>query len=150
MASATWTDASGNLWLFGGYHDNNGNGFLNDLWSYNPGTGLWTWVNGSSTSNGGNTDCTNALGVYGVQGAATAGTTPGARLSPATWIDGAGHLWLHGGGCDSAGTLGTFLFNERSVVVRSRHQPVDLGRRLNHRRPPPVSTELRAWRRWAM
>ena len=105
--SASWTDAAGNLWLFCGYHDNAGNGFLNDLWSYNPSTGLWTWINGSSTSNGGNTNCTNALGVYGTQGAATAGTTPGARLSPATWIDGAGHLWLHGGyGCDSAGTLG--------------------------------------------
>jgi N-acetylneuraminic acid mutarotase len=105
--SATWTDAAGKLWLFGGYHDNAGNGYLNDLWSYNPGTGLWTWINGSSTSNGGNTNCTNALGVYGTRGVAAPGNTPGARLSPATWIDAAGHLWLDGGyGCDAAGTLG--------------------------------------------
>lgn len=104
--SATWTDAAGTLWLFGGYHDGTGNGYLNDLWSYNPGTGLWTWVNGSSASNGGNTSCTNALGVYGTQGAASSGNTPGARLAPVTWVDGAGNLWLHGGvGCDSAGTL---------------------------------------------
>lgn len=109
--SMTWTDGSGTLWLFGGYHDNSncGNlcGYLNDLWSYNPGTGLWTWVTGSSATNGGNASCTNALGVYGTRAAAAAGNTPGARLSAVTWIDSAGNLWLHGGfGCDSVGTLG--------------------------------------------
>ena len=104
--SATWTDATGRLWLFGGYHDNTGHGYLNDLWSYEPGTGLWTWVGGSSTSDGSNTVCTNALGVYGTQGVAAAGNTPGARLGSVTWIDTAGTFWLHGGvGCDSAGTL---------------------------------------------
>jgi N-acetylneuraminic acid mutarotase len=104
---ASWTDAAGTLWLFGGYHDNAGYGYLNDLWSYNPATGLWTWMSGANTSNGGNTNCTNALGVYGTRGVAAAGNTPGARLGAATWIDGAGHLWLHGGsGCDAVGTLG--------------------------------------------
>ncbi|HEY0747230.1 MAG TPA: kelch repeat-containing protein [Steroidobacteraceae bacterium] len=107
--SATWTDGAGTLWLFGGYHDNTGNGYLNDLWSYNPSSGLWTWMSGSNTSNGGNASCTNvnSRGVYGVRGVAAAGNSPGARLSPVTWIDGAGNLWLHGGyGCDAAGTLG--------------------------------------------
>ena len=104
--SATWTDATGRLWLFGGYHDNTGHGYLNDLWSYDPGTGLWTWVSGSSSSDGSNTVCTNALGVYGTQGVAAAGNTPGAWLGSVTWIDTSGTLWLHGGvGCDSAGTL---------------------------------------------
>jgi N-acetylneuraminic acid mutarotase len=105
--SATWTDAAGNLWLLGGYHDNVGHGYLNDLWSYNTGTGLWTWVSGSSSSNGPTNDtCTNALGIYGTQGLAAAGNTPGARLGSVTWVDSAGTFWLHGGaGCDATGTL---------------------------------------------
>ena len=38
----TWTDISGNFWLFGGFgYDANGNlGFLNDLWEYTGGN----WV----------------------------------------------------------------------------------------------------------
>jgi hypothetical protein len=34
----SWTDASGNLWLFGGQGgDATGNvGYLNDLWKYTP------------------------------------------------------------------------------------------------------------------
>ena len=43
--SSSWTDASGNLWLFGGYgYDlTGGAGYLNDLWRYTPGTGQWIW-----------------------------------------------------------------------------------------------------------
>ena len=38
--AATWTDSSGNLWLFGGFgFDANGTmGYLNDLWEFNPST----------------------------------------------------------------------------------------------------------------
>jgi hypothetical protein len=39
--AATWTDAAGNVWLFGGYGLDNGNPndltqqqFLNDLWRF--------------------------------------------------------------------------------------------------------------------
>ena len=46
--SVSWTDSSGNLWLFGGngrssdlYKDR-----LNDLWRYNPKTNMWTWKSG--------------------------------------------------------------------------------------------------------
>jgi hypothetical protein len=43
---ATWTDSSGNLWLFGGGgFDANGNsGYLNDLWEFTPATMEWTWA----------------------------------------------------------------------------------------------------------
>lgn len=116
--------------MFGGFHDNTGNGYLNDLWSYNPGTGLWTWISGSSTSNGGNTNWTNALGVYGTRSVAATGNTPGARLSPATWIDATGHLWLHGGyGCDAAGTLG----NLNDLWSYDPATNVDLDRRFEQR-----------------
>jgi N-acetylneuraminic acid mutarotase len=90
--SVSWTDASGTLWLFGG-ETNNGS-FLNDLWSYNPTSNLWTWVSGSSAP--------NASGVYGTRNIAAAGNVPGARGISAAWIDSAGNLWLFGGeGYDS-------------------------------------------------
>jgi N-acetylneuraminic acid mutarotase len=99
--ASTWTDASGTLWLFGGYgYDASaGLGTLNDLWRYSPSTGLWTWVSG------GNAD--NASAVYGTLGVAAANSVPGARYSASSWIDAAGNLWLFGGyGYDSTGALG--------------------------------------------
>ena len=46
--AVSWTDSSGNLWLFGGfgYDSTGGSGYLNDLWQYSPSTGQWTWVSG--------------------------------------------------------------------------------------------------------
>jgi N-acetylneuraminic acid mutarotase len=40
-AMSSWTDSSGNLWLFGGFgYDSAGNlNYLNDLWQYDPSTG---------------------------------------------------------------------------------------------------------------
>ncbi len=90
--AAFWIDAAGNFWLFGG----NGisapqtSNLFNDLWVFSPATGQWTWVSGSS---GG-----GAAGVYGTLGAAAPGNVPGARDGAAAWIDGAGNLWLFGGG----------------------------------------------------
>jgi N-acetylneuraminic acid mutarotase len=95
---ATWTDAGGDLWLFGGYgYDSAGTqGSLNDLWKYSPAGGVWTWVAGSNT--------VNAAGVYGTLGTAAAANLPGARYSTAAWTDSAGNLWMFAGtGYDSAG-----------------------------------------------
>jgi hypothetical protein len=39
MGSVTWTDAAGNLWLFGGVGADSvsvGGGYLNALWVYQP------------------------------------------------------------------------------------------------------------------
>src|SRR5579885_3432517 len=49
--ASTWTDASGILWLFGGFgYDSAGTlGILNDLWRYEGGE--WTWMKGSSVCN---------------------------------------------------------------------------------------------------
>jgi hypothetical protein len=102
--AATWTDNSGNLWLFGG----NGNnccarGLLNDLWEFNTtsynnfnvttSAGQWTYQGGSSQI--------NQAGVY-------AGTpVPGARVNATTWKDGSGDFWLFGGyGFDGSGNEG--------------------------------------------
>jgi hypothetical protein len=88
----SWIDPSGNLWLFGGqgFSSTAGEqGQLNDLWRFSPTTGLWTWISGSNV--------TDATGVYGTQGTAAAGNTPGARSLPVSWVDTAGNLWLFGG-----------------------------------------------------
>lgn len=105
--SAYWTDASGNLWLFGGigYDANKILGGLNDMWKYS--SGQWTWITGSNTSPGpavpggagfstlyGNI---GAPGVYGTMGVSAAANTPGARNGAAHWTDAHGNLWLFSG-----------------------------------------------------
>jgi len=95
-APATWTDASGNVWMFGGQgYDVNGNlGLLNDLWEY---TGTWNLISGSLTA--------GQNGVYGTQGTAAAGNVPGGRQAAVLWTDHSGNVWLFGGfGLDSVGT----------------------------------------------
>jgi N-acetylneuraminic acid mutarotase len=86
--AVSWTDSSGNLWLFGGTVDDAGS--FNDLWRYVPSTGEWTWMSGSNLM--------NQLGVYGMKGVPAAGNTPGARVWAVTWTDASGNLWLFGGG----------------------------------------------------
>ena len=36
FSAFSWTDASGNLWLFGGEYAGNGTETANDLWVYTP------------------------------------------------------------------------------------------------------------------
>lgn len=82
----TWTDADDNLWLYGGgaYPE-----YKNDLWKYNTLTNNWTMVKGPFE--------TNVQAVYGTQGVAAPGNTPGARTQAVTWTDNDGNLWLFGG-----------------------------------------------------
>ena len=97
--AAAWTDASGALWLFGGYGGDwdDSSGKLNDLWKYDPATGNWTWMKGSDTI--------DQSGVYGTLATPNAANTPGARLWCAAWPDATGALWLFGGyGRDGSGT----------------------------------------------
>lgn len=94
-SASTWTDASGQLWMFGGYraprheYDYGYSGYLNDLWRFDPVSGQWTWVSGSNTITG--------EGVYGTQGVASAANQPSARWGAASWKDASGKLWLFGG-----------------------------------------------------
>ena len=88
--ASSWTDASGNFWLFGGSsYDAPTGGNLNDLWTYNPSSGQWTWVSGSNGI--------GAIGVYGTQGTAAAGNVPSARYESSAWIDPTGNFWIFGG-----------------------------------------------------
>jgi hypothetical protein len=125
QSAVGWTDASGNLWLFGGEGEDKSstpNGILNDLWMYNIGGGTWTFVAGSSTANQTGTygnqpligppSVIHAAGTVGLAGA-TAGTVPGSRWGAAAWTDQDGTLWLFGGwGLDSTGTNGNGALND--------------------------------------
>jgi len=101
QAPATWTDASGNLWLFGGYGFDSATQsyvLMNDLWKY--GGGEWTWMSGPNLG--------GANGTYGILGVPSALNAPGARYQATSWTDSSGNLWLFGGiGNDSSGTNGT-------------------------------------------
>jgi len=104
QGASGWTDASGNLWLFGGtgLGSDNGDdsGVLNDLWEYNTNTGYWTWMAGS--------DLANAPGTYGTQGTPAPSNTPGARYFSTSTTDASGNFCLFGGlGQDANGMNGT-------------------------------------------
>ncbi|NVB83978.1 MAG: hypothetical protein HOV81_36720 [Kofleriaceae bacterium] len=91
-AAATWLDAAGNVWMFGGLgFDVTGAraSFLNDLWKYTPSTGQWTWMGGPNTL--------DSPGNYGTLGQPNTANVPTARYGAATWVDGDGKFWLLGG-----------------------------------------------------
>lgn len=101
----SWTDAEGNLWLFGGEGNDvdgvvcqqatelNLNCVLNDLWRYS--NGEWTWMGGADT--------VDEPGFYGREYLAAPGNAPGARQGSVTWTDAQGNIWLFGGsGLDSS------------------------------------------------
>jgi N-acetylneuraminic acid mutarotase len=93
-----WTDASGNLWLFGGTGTGaTGSGVTNDLWEYVIGGAGWMSVNGSQTP--------GQNGVY--VGTMSTPALPGSRTQASSFVDSAGHLWLFGGqGYGAVGGIG--------------------------------------------
>lgn len=100
-------DASGNVWLFGGFgYDGTANtppGLLNDLWKFNVSSGQWTWVSGSNL--------TNQNGNYGAQGTPSASNVPGGRQAAISWLDLSGNFWLFGG-YNLSGTNQPASFND--------------------------------------
>src|ERR1035437_8990633 len=97
--SVSWTDTSGNLWLFGGYGYVAGtDDYLNELWKFDVTSGEWTWVSGSNAY--------RQFGTYGTKGLAAPGNVPGARSGSVSWTDTNGNLWLFGGYGSVAGRDG--------------------------------------------
>ncbi|MGB6130464.1 MAG: kelch repeat-containing protein [Acidobacteriaceae bacterium] len=96
--AATWTDAEGDFWLFGGVGA--GDLDLNDLWEYR--NGEWTWMNGSDQP------CQN--GTYGALGTPSSVNIPGARDGAVTWTDESGNLWFFGG--EDTYCIGTATYND--------------------------------------
>jgi N-acetylneuraminic acid mutarotase len=85
------TDASGVIWFFGGYGlgSINSYGTMNDLWSFDPAAGVWSWLSGS--------DRPGASAVQGTLGVPDPANHPGPREGASAWADGAGNIWIFGG-----------------------------------------------------
>jgi N-acetylneuraminic acid mutarotase len=100
---ASWTDAAGNLWLFGGegVGATLSTGELNDLWEYSPSLNQWSWVGGSSS--------VSPLAVYGTQGTASSSTTPGGLAYEASAADSTHRLFAFGGIGETASAYGQAL-----------------------------------------
>jgi hypothetical protein len=85
--SASWTDNTNCLWLFGGGFV--GGGRSSDLWHYNISTNNWTWMKGADTA--------NQPAFYGTKGVSDSTNTPGSRWCYAKWKDNNNDLWLFAG-----------------------------------------------------
>jgi len=108
----SWTDATGNFWLFGGNGVGNV-GMLDDLWEFVPATGEWAWQGGS--------EVLGAAASYGTQGAPAAGNNPGAREGSAKWTDAAAIS-----GC-SAATVSPARTGRTSTTFGATARPADCG-----------------------
>ena len=65
----------------------------------------WVWESGVDLSSSPST--APVVGVYGTQGTAASGNSPGGRDTSMTWKDSQGRFWLFGGtGVDASGVLG--------------------------------------------
>jgi N-acetylneuraminic acid mutarotase len=95
---ATWTDKSGNLWLFGGEGSSTNTTlcWLNDLWKYDKTNNEWTWIRGSNGP--------NSSGSYGTMGVSSPSNDPPAREFATAWTDTAGNFWMFGGDAYDAST----------------------------------------------
>jgi hypothetical protein len=152
QGSASWVDASGNLWLMGGYA--NGVDDWDDLWKFDIKAMLWTWIGGSSSHGeqgvygtlgipdpanhpGAREDAmcfTDLQGRFWLFGVADATSNPGARRGAAVWRDNSGNPWLFGGVVSSGSEFyeyGDFwMFNVSSkqwTWLGGSNQPNSLG-----------------------
>ncbi len=91
-ANVSWTDSTGNLWIYGGlYFDPNIWYWkqMGDIWKYDITSGIWNWMSGDSTA--------NPQGVYGPVGVPSTNNSPLARNTQFYWKDDSYNLWLAGG-----------------------------------------------------
>lgn len=87
--SCSWTDTSGNLWLYGGisYKEPGGAQPYSDLWRYNIPTNSWTWMKGGQGP--------IAPGHYGTLGVEDSlNNPPPINEMDITWVDGQNDLWM--------------------------------------------------------
>lgn len=91
--AVNWTDAAGNLWLYGGYTYTNFSipnyNPLGSLWKYTITTNLWT-LYGEATP-------FLAHDTFTIKGAESPVTYPVSRYNAAGWTDSSGYFWLFGG-----------------------------------------------------
>lgn len=84
----TWTDLSGNLWMYGNFK--NSMGVMADLWMYDISSNQWTWMSGQNGF--------NFTGNFGTQGIpSSTNSPPGINETSVTWVDSLNNLWFFGG-----------------------------------------------------
>ncbi|KAL2913876.1 hypothetical protein HK105_206610 [Polyrhizophydium stewartii] len=111
MAAVCSGVQSSTVWVFGGF----GNGaistlgYLNDLWTYNTDTGLWTWVAGSQI--------VNHPGNFEALNVPSNTTVPPARDEAVCWVDDVSGDVLIFGGKNGNGYLNDFFrFNPKTKI----------------------------------
>ncbi|GAB4092885.1 kelch repeat-containing protein [Flaviaesturariibacter terrae] len=94
--SACWTGRDGRFYLYGGFQVTtyNSGGWNSLLWSYDPATGMWTWVTGQKSPPG---PVVPVPPVSLADGQFSDSNTPGGIINAATCVDSSGRLWLYGG-----------------------------------------------------
>jgi N-acetylneuraminic acid mutarotase len=106
--ASSWTDVSGNFWLFGGVQgfttNSSGAGTCNDVTVYNPSSNEWAWMNGSISQGfapgpyyGENCSGAWAAGSWGAVETPAPGNSPSGRFGAASWTDHNGNFWVFGG-----------------------------------------------------
>jgi len=98
----SWIDSKNNLYLFGGYANDEFRSsdriyclsivftvvdYVNDLWKFDGSN--WTWVAGSSS--------VSPKGTYGTKDVPDPDNVPGGRYGAVSWIDSENNLYLFGG-----------------------------------------------------
>jgi N-acetylneuraminic acid mutarotase len=126
---STWSDTSGNLWLFGG---NGGGAYglnFNDLWKLNPSTNEWAWMGGCALNQFVIPTCARQAqpdGIIGTLGVTAAANIPPSRSGATSWTDNSGNFWLFGGsGLDSSGTPG--MLNDLWEYAPSKNEWAWMG-----------------------
>ena len=101
--AATWTDKSGNFWLYSGSYASSSYspGFAfgasyawNGLWEFDPSANEWTWMNGTEVST---PNAPSAGAVLGTLGTPDPSNSPGGVFGSPTWADENGDLWMFDG-----------------------------------------------------
>jgi gliding motility-associated-like protein len=106
QGSLTWTDATGDLWLYGGEDTT---GLRSDMWKFNIASQNWMWVSGDSTANN--------LPIYGTKGIASINNSPGGRSGSIThWVDKQGNFYLFGGKVDMGGSVANDLWKFNPIT----------------------------------
>ncbi len=101
MDPVAWTDAQGNLWMFGGYGVSAGDvGYFDQVWMYDPNSAIhgWAYEGGYASQNYGP--------GYPAQGTPVPSFDPYCpvtRDGASGWVDSSGNLWMFGGTGSYAG-----------------------------------------------
>ncbi|WP_298156296.1 kelch repeat-containing protein [Flavobacterium sp.] len=87
-SALSWTDAQGNLWLFGGYGVSSSvEKPHNDIWKFNPATNNWTWMSGHFAVG----DSISTLGTEDLSN-----QPQGISEQLAGWKDANNYFWVYG------------------------------------------------------